>query len=113
MIAFLNDDLTLEEIDSLQRDIQSWDQVDGVEYFSRAQALDEFRQLFADQQSLIDVVEADPSILPVSLRIRATAAADYSAIADRLRAIPGMREVSAADPAIDALTARSESIGCE
>ena len=110
VIAFLSDDLTLEEIDALQQDIQSWDQVDAIEYFSKAEALDEFRELFADQQSLVDVVEEDPSILPASLRIRPTAAADYSAITDRLVVIPGIREVSAADEAIDALVARSSRL---
>ena len=110
VIAFLSDDLTLEDIDTLQQDIQGWDQVAGIEYFSKAEALDEFRELFADQQSLIDVVEEDPSILPASLRIRPVAAADYSAITDRLVVIPGIREVSAADEAIDALVARSDRL---
>ena len=110
VIAFLSDDLTLEEIDGLQQDIQGWEQVESVEYFSKAQALEEFRELFSDQQSLIDVVEEDPSILPASLRIRPTAAADYSAITDRLVVIPGVREVSAADEAIDALVARSDRL---
>jgi len=110
VIAFLSDDLALEEIDALQQDIQGWEQVEGIEYFSKAEALDEFRELFADQQSLIDVVEEDPSILPASLRIRPGAAADYSAITDRLVVIPGIREVSAADEAIDALVARSERL---
>lgn len=110
VIAFLSDDLTLEDIDTLQQDIQAWDQVEGIEYFSKAEALDEFRELFADQQSLVDVVEEDPSILPASLRIRPGAAADYSAITDRLVVIPGIREVSAADEAIDALVARSDRL---
>jgi len=110
VIAFLGDDLTLEDIDALQLDIQGWEQVEGIEYFSKAEALDEFRELFVDQQSLIDVVEEDPSILPASLRIRPAAAADYSAITDRLVVIPGIREVSAADEAIDALVARSDRL---
>lgn len=110
VIAFLSDDLTLEDIDTLQQDIQGWDQVNGIEYFSKAEALEEFRELFVDQQSLIDVVEEDPSILPASLRIRPVAAADYSVITDRLVVIPGIREVSAADEAIDALVARSDRL---
>ncbi len=110
VIAFLSDDLTLEDIDVLQQELQGWEQVDSVDYFSKAEALDEFRELFADQQSLIDIVEEDPSILPASLRIRPGVAADYSAITDRLVVIPGIREVSAADEAIDALVARSDRL---
>jgi cell division transport system permease protein len=110
VIAFLSDDLALEEVDSLQADIQSWSEVEEVIYFSKAEALDEFRELFADQQSLIDVVEEDPSVLPASLRIKPAEAADYAAITDRLVVIPGIREVSAADEAIDALVARSSRL---
>ena len=110
VIAFLSDDLSLEEIDSLQADIQSWGEVQEVVYFSKAEALVEFRELFSDQQSLIDVVEEDPSVLPASLRIRPIEAAAYATITDRLVVIPGVREVSAADEAIDTLVARSSRL---
>jgi cell division transport system permease protein len=110
VIAFLGDDLTLEEIDALQAQILGWEEVNGVTYFSKAQALEEFRELFADQPSLIEVVEEDPGILPASLRIQPSAAAEYRTITDRLVVIPGVLEVSAADEAIDALVARSERL---
>ncbi|MBI5158048.1 MAG: ABC transporter permease [Acidimicrobiia bacterium] len=110
VIAFLSDDLSLEDVDAIQAQIQQWDEVRDVVYFSKAEALVEFRELFADQQSLIDVVEEDPSVLPASLRIAPVQAADYSTITDRLVVIPGIREVSAADEAIDALVARSSRL---
>jgi len=110
VIAFLSDDLSLEDVDAIQAEIQQWDEVRAVVYFSKAEALVEFRELFADQQSLIDVVEEDPSVLPASLRIAPVQAADYSVITDRLAVIPGIREVSAADEAIDALVARSSRL---
>jgi len=110
VIAFLSDDLALDDVDGLQRDIQSWDEVSGVVYFSKDQAIDEFRELFADQPSLIETVEEAPEILPASLRIQPVEAADYSAITNRLLVIPGIRDVSAADEAIDALVARSERL---
>lgn len=110
VIAFLSDDLTLDDINALQAQIQQWDEVSGVVYFSKSEALDEFRELFADQQSLIDVVEEDPSVLPASLRIAPVEAADYSTITDRLVVIPGIVQVSAADEAIDALVARSDRL---
>lgn len=110
VIAFLSDDLSLEEVDAIQADIQQWEEVESVVYFSKAEALVEFRELFADQQSLIDVVEEDPSVLPASLRIAPVQASDYSTITDRLVVIPGVRDVSAADEAIDALVARSSRL---
>ena len=101
VIAFLTDDLAFEEVDSLRAEIDAWDEVESVAFFSKAQALEEFRELFADQPSLIEVVEEDPSTLPASLRIKPTEAADYGAIGDRLAVIAGVREVSSADEAID------------
>jgi len=107
VIAFLNDDLSIEEINVMQADIQGWDHVDEVIYFTKTQALEEFREIFFDQPSLIDVVEEDPSILPASLRVKPTVAADYSTIRDRLVVMPGVYHVSAAEEAIDSLVARA------
>jgi cell division transport system permease protein len=66
--------------------------------------------MFADQPSLIEVVEEDPSTLPASLRIKPAEAADYSEIRNQLAVVPGVREVSAADEAIDALVTRSNRL---
>ncbi len=112
VIAFLTDDVTLEELDSLERDIEGWDRVDGAEYFSKADAVEEFKLLFVDQPDLIAQVEEDPGILPASLRIRTTLGTDHSIIVDRLVVRRGIREVSAADPAVDDLEARAASLGC-
>jgi cell division transport system permease protein len=107
VIAFLSDDLSIEEVDGMQAEIQTWDEVDEVIYFTKSQALEEFRDIFSDQPSLIDIVEEDPSILPASFRIKPSEAADYSAIRDRLVVVPGVSQVSSADEAIDALVARA------
>ncbi|HSR16289.1 MAG TPA: permease-like cell division protein FtsX, partial [Gemmatimonadales bacterium] len=110
VIAFLNDDLSLDDVGALQEEIQSWEEVASVVYFSKADALNEFRELFADQPSLIEVVEEDPSTLPASLRVRPIEAGDYTQITNRLVVIPGVRQVSSADEAIDALVTRSSRL---
>jgi len=107
VIAFLSDDLGIEEIDAMQADIQGWDEVDEVIYFTKSQALDEFREIFSDQPSLIEIVEEDPSILPASLRVKPTEAANYSTIRDRLVVMPGIFQVQSAEEAIDNLVARA------
>jgi cell division transport system permease protein len=81
--------------------------VDEVVYFSKSQALEEFRELFADQPALIEVVEDDPSGLPASLRIKPVEAGSYEVIQNRVAVIPGVQQVSAAGEEIDALVARS------
>jgi cell division transport system permease protein len=110
VIAFLSDEVPISEVDRLMAEIERWDEVDSVIYFSKAEALIEFRELFADQPSMVAVVESDPSILPASIRIRPTEAADYRQISDQLVAVPGIQQVSAADEAIDALVQRSSRL---
>lgn len=110
VIAFVSDDLAFEEVDRLMTEAATWDEVDSVVYFSKAEALDEFREIFADQPALISVVDDDPTILPASIRIRPTEAADYQLIRDRLAVVPGVLRVSAADEAIDALVQRSSRL---
>jgi cell division transport system permease protein len=110
VIAFLSDEVPISEVDRLMADIEQWDEVESVLYFSKAEALIEFRELFADQPSMVAVVESDPSILPASIRIRPTEAADYKEISNQLVAVPGIQRVSAADEAIDALVQRSSRL---
>jgi cell division transport system permease protein len=110
VIAFLGDEVPISEVERLMADIEAWDEVESVVYFSKAEALVEFRELFADQPSMVAVVESDPSILPASIRIRPTEAADYKVISDQLVAVPGIQRVSAADEAIDALVQRSSRL---
>jgi cell division transport system permease protein len=107
VIAWLGDSLTVDQVGALQADMQSWPEVDEVVYFSKAQALEEFRELFADQPALIEVVEEDPSVLPASLRIKPIQAGNYDVIQNRAAVIPGVQQVSAAGDEIDALVARS------
>jgi cell division transport system permease protein len=107
VIAWLGDDLTVDQITALQADMESWAEVDEVVYFSKAQALEEFRELFVDQPALIEVVEEDPTVLPASLRIKPIEAGSYDVIQNRVAVIPGVQQVSAAGEEIDALVARS------
>jgi len=107
VIAFLTDDLSVEGIEGLRAQVQSWDEVAEVTYCNKACALEEFRELFSDEKALIEVVEEDPSVLPASLRVRPTEAADYSAIGDRLAVIAGVKLVSSADETIDNMVSLS------
>ena len=107
VIAWLGDDLTVDQVTVLQADMATWAEVDEVVYFSKAQALEEFRELFADQPALIEVVEEDPTVLPASLRIKPVEAGSYDVIQNRVAVIPGVQQVSAAGEEIDALVARS------
>jgi hypothetical protein len=106
VIAFLNDSMIPEDAATLAGEVEQWDGVRSVYFFSKDEALGEFRELFADQPELIQTVERDPSILPASLRVKPDATVDLRNIADRLRSSPGVMQVSSADAAIEAFAAR-------
>ena len=108
VIAFLGDDQGPEQIAALRQEIASWETVADVVFFDKAQALAEFNEMFADEPSMLEVVQEDPSVLPASLRIRPTTAADYGQIRDRLAVLSGIQQVEAADDTIDAMVLRSE-----
>jgi len=109
VIAWLGD-IPADQRIAMQGDIASWDEVDEVVYFDKTQALAEFRELFADQPVMIDVVEDDPSVLPASLRIKPAEAGNYASIQNRVAVYPGVQRATAAGDEIDALVARSNSM---
>ncbi len=51
VIAWLGDDLTIDQVNSLETEILSWENVDEVVYYSKAQALEEFQAL--DNRSMV------------------------------------------------------------
>jgi cell division transport system permease protein len=108
VIAFLSDDLETEDVALLQSEITSWENVEEVVYFSKAEALEEAREVLADDPNSLEFIEENPSVLPASLRIKPVEAADYREIRDRLVIQPGVYRVEAADEAIDSLVGRSQ-----
>lgn len=103
LIAFLQPELSFDAIAAMREDVATWDGVEGVVYFTKADAFEEARELFKDQPALLEVIEEDPSFLPASLRIKPEDAEFYSVIGDRLAASPGVIEVQRADESIDRL----------
>jgi len=108
VIAFLSDEVEGDEVGAMQIEIASWENVEDVIYFSKAMALEEARDSMAkDYPDALAIIEEDPSLLPASLRIRPTEAADYREIRDRLVVMSGVRDVEVAAEAIDRLVERS------
>ena len=89
--AFLVKDVSPEERDTLIGEIDAMDEVDNVTYVSSAQALDEFKETFADRPELYTHLEEDS--LPASLRIKLIDANDHEVVADAIEGSPIVDEV--------------------
>lgn len=110
VIAFLQEDVTVEATAKLQDDIATWPQVEDVFYVSKAEAFEEALILFASNESMLSVLEKTPDLLPASLRVQPADPDDYDIIVTRLKSTPGVKTVQSADAAIDAMIALRDGL---
>jgi cell division transport system permease protein len=87
--VFLRDDASSEEVESLSRHIAEIPEVQEVFFENREEAYENFRELFRDNEALVENV--DPEAMPQSYRVKLVDPADFPVIRARL----------AGDPAID------------
>ncbi len=101
LVAFLQPELSFSAVAALTDSVQDWDGVGEVIYFSKSDAFEEAKDLFRDDPALLEVIEEDPTVLPASLRIKPDDTENYTALADRLSATPGVMQVQRGDDAIE------------
>jgi len=107
IIVFLNDISDQTEL-SLQEEIQGWDEVASATYCDKACAYQEFKEMFADQPSLLENV--DPSVLPPSIRIRLHNIDSYKDVQYRLAGNSSIRRVVTASEQFDQLSAVTKAL---
>jgi hypothetical protein len=66
-------------------EVATWEGVEYASFWGPVRTRQEFSEMFAEQPSLIAVVEQDPSVLPASVRIWLAPGADRDALAQRAR----------------------------
>jgi cell division transport system permease protein len=70
VIAFLKDEgangVPVDSHLGLLAEVQTWEEVKDARYVDKAQAWEEYQQIFAGQEELLEI---DPTILPASIRI--------------------------------------------
>lgn len=103
VIGFLRTDF--RDVDALRAEIESWDGVAEVIYYSPPMALEEARRIFANDPRQLELIEEDPSIIPASLRVRPVDLNDYDTIKQRMANSPGIQQVLSADEAVQQIAA--------
>ncbi len=84
-------EITPEQQDTLQADLEEQPVVEEVFYESKQEAYERFTELFQDQPNLVDSV--DPDVLPASFRVRLADPQLFRVIADQFEAYPGVEEI--------------------
>ncbi len=108
VVIFLDDRVTTTAHKQLQESLETYPEVRMVEYFTKAEAADEFKFLFKDQPELIQ--EVDFERLPSSLRVNLNNPADYQLIIERMDGNPAVKEIRASGEAIDRLLSLTNTL---
>ena len=82
--AFFPEDISQEQIDEIVSSVESYPEVNESAYVSKEEALERFRETFADQPDIVNSISSD--VLPASLEIQLNDSSDSSAVADKLQA---------------------------
>ena len=81
--AFFPEDIDQERIDEVISSVESYPEVNESAYVSKEEALERFKETFADQPDIAGSISSD--VLPASMEIQLKDSGDSSVVADRLR----------------------------
>jgi cell division transport system permease protein len=82
--AFFPEDIGQERIDEVVSSVEGYPEVNESVYVSKEEALEKFRETFAEQPDIAGSISSD--VLPASIEIQLNNSSDSSAVANRLRA---------------------------
>lgn len=99
--VFMRPDANDGQVDAIRRELRATPEVKKFTYVDKDAALAEYREIFSDQEDLLDVVTRED--LPTSFRIVPRKAELTETVGKRLEARPGVSEVVFAKDEIDAL----------
>ena len=108
VVVFLDDRVTTTAHKQLQESLESYSEVRTVDYFTKAEAEDEFRALFKDQPDLLS--EVDYEKLPSSLRVNLNNPSDYKLIIERMDGNPAVKEIRTSGEAIERLLSLTDTL---
>ena len=97
--AFLADNVT--QVDEIAASIEAWPEVDEVVYLSKPEAVQEALVLFANDDSMLRLINTDPNFIPASFKVKPAEIGEYDAIVNRLMNVPGVQDVVSASEAVD------------
>ncbi|MBU4175701.1 MAG: permease-like cell division protein FtsX [Actinobacteria bacterium] len=84
--VFLDENVTVEERESLERHIRNMEEVRSVTYISKDEALEEFKKMYEDQQGMLDEIEGNP--FPAEFKVQMKDPKYNNTVANRLESRP-------------------------
>jgi cell division transport system permease protein len=94
--AFFPPDTSDDEVAAIIDDVENWPEVSGVSFVSEEEALETFKETFADRPEVYEGI--DPGVLPASLQIQLEDPATADEVAQRLREEHGFTDENLSYP---------------
>lgn len=102
--AYLSPNLDQKTLKTLQDQLKQVEGIQSFVYISKEQALEQMKQQFGDRKGLLEGIEkVNP--LPASFQIKVVDPAVLPAVADKVKALPGVDEVDYQKDLVDKLVA--------
>jgi len=98
IIAWL-DDGDLADHTAITNEIGGWAEVEQANYVGKAEAWEEFQNMFADNPALVE--EVDPNAMPASVRVDLIDNETHTVVVGRIGTIPGVDGVVEASEAVE------------
>ncbi len=102
MLVFINTGATSSQVSAIGKQLCHDPQVKQCTFFNQDQSLKEYRQMFASQPDLLNVITS-PSQLPASYRITLRNAGSARAVAATVSGEPGVLKVALDNHAVDTM----------
>ncbi|HEY7477885.1 MAG TPA: permease-like cell division protein FtsX [Actinomycetota bacterium] len=83
---YLTDPVNPDTVEYLQTKLQDLEAVESAEFESKQEAYERFKELFREQQTLVE--NTDPATIPASLRVKLTDTAQYPQVAAAMGCAP-------------------------
>ncbi len=106
--AFFKDEAKQEDIDALEKQLQSSGQVASVKFVSKQEALQIYKEQNKSDPLLLDLVTAD--VLPASLEISTVQIGDLTNVSSELKKDPNVQEVVFQQDVVATLTKWTNAI---
>jgi hypothetical protein len=92
MSVFLDNDASQIEIDAVEQSLSNAPGVVTVRFESKEEAYERFKEVFADQPTLIEYVS--PDALPPSFRVQLTSSETFDQVAAMAEVLPGVTQAT-------------------
>jgi cell division transport system permease protein len=90
--VFLKDDIAQDQSTTLGKDLVGMPEVSKVDYVSKEQAYEEYKEMFSGSPQLVQNV--DPAALPASFRVKLKDPSQVDAVRVRIEGRPGVEQVT-------------------